>query len=107
MSKFDNFCPVCGGELENGTCPSCDSHKRMCLNCEFCKEGEDEELYCRNADNLEDAVEKAKAALSEIKGFKLAGDLKMEPIALKKPTVKCSRWLLSDAIKKRFEESFT
>ena len=108
MGKIlEEVCPICGGKLEgDGTCPQCDNHKKMCLNCEFCKESdEDNELYCRNADNLEDAMARAKEALADIKGFKVS-ELKMEPIALKKPTVKCPRWVLSDAIKQRFEESF-
>ena len=108
MSKIlEEICPICGGSLgADGNCPSCDNHKKMCLNCEFCKENEeDSELYCRNAANLEDAVLKAKEALAEIKGFKVS-ELKMEPIALKKPTTKCPRWLLSEKIKERFAESF-
>ena len=108
MSKFDNICPMCGRTVEDGgTCAACDRHTKMCLNCEFCKEGEDEELYCRNEDNLADAVARAKEAVAEIKGFKLASDIKMEPIAMKRPTVKCPKWVLSEAIKKRFEKSFT
>ena len=107
MSKFSEICPVCGGEVgADGNCPVCDNHKKMCLNCEFCKEAEDGELYCRNAENLEDAVVKAKEALADIKGFKLASEIKLEPIALKKPTTKCPRWTLSQVIMERFVESF-
>lgn len=106
-SILEKTCPVCGGELgADGNCPQCDNHKKMCLNCEFCKEHEeDSELYCRNEENLDDAMKKAKEALAEIKGFKVS-ELKMEPIALKKPTTKCPRWALSEKIKERFSESF-
>ena len=104
-SILDKVCPICGGEVgADGNCPVCDNHKKMCLNCEYCKEADDE-LYCRNADNLEDALTKAKEALAEIKGFKVS-ELKLEPIALKKPTTKCPRWVLSEGVKARFIASF-
>lgn len=107
MSKFENVCPICGREVESdGRCPVCDAHKKMCLNCMHCKEGDDNELYCRNEENLNDAISRAKEAIGEIKGYSLVSNIEMAPIALKKPSSKCARWSLKTELIDRFVESF-
>ena len=78
----------------------------MCLNCAHCQINDDGDLVCKNEENLSDAVEKAKEAIEGINGYKFVGELKMEPIPLKKPTAKCKRWELSEEMLKKFAESF-
>ena len=45
-------------------------------------------------------------AMFKSKGGQFVGELKMEPIPLKKPTTKCKRWELSEEMLKKFAESF-
>ena len=106
MSKFENLCPYCGLEMADGECPNGHRTKKMCLNCAHCQINDDGDLVCKNEENLSDAVEKAKEAIEGINGYKFVGELKMEPIPLKKPTTKCKRWELSEEMLKKFAESF-
>ena len=87
MSKFENLCPYCGLEMVDGECPNGHRNKKMCLNCAHCQINDDGDLVCKNEENLSDAVEKAKEAIEGINGYKFVGELKMEPIPLKKPTL--------------------
>ena len=96
------YCPLCGSTLnEDGTCPTNHTVPAMCLNCTFSKELESGELVCDNTQNLEDARQKLIANMTQqsvdgyaIKSFKLD----IEPLPLKKPTLKCKRWAINEEL---------
>ena len=91
MSKF---CKICGAEIESvdGKCPNAELHlKKMCFNCVSCSV-EDDNCFCKNEDNLKDAVEAVKKNIPS--GYELQ-NIELKPIALKDPTKKCKRWSLN------------
>lgn len=90
----DNLCFFCGAELVDGKCPNAASHiVKMCINCEFCGLDNDSNRVCYNAENMENAIEKVKAALPS--GYDFV-NLELKPLPLKEPTKKCKKWAIVD-----------
>ena len=97
------YCKFCGEPLdENGKCPNGHEAKKMCINCEFCGETEPDEasgkisLVCTNEENRKAALEKMMGLLKENGGGYAVKVLEIEPVPLKKVTLKCGKWRLSD-----------
>lgn len=94
-----NLCLLCGAELnENGVCPADHQIKKMCLNCVSClnNEQDSEEMsigrYCVNEENMNDTIKK----MSEQLGGYTIKNIELNPLPLKKPTVKCPRWTMNE-----------
>ena len=84
----------------------CPVFKKMCLNCDFCLESENETYVCNNEENKAAAVEKLKAALPE--GYEIE-NLELKPRPLKAVIKKCGKWTLNkkavwEAVQNCFEE---
>lgn len=87
-----NKCVFCGEQLIEGVCPNIQQHiKPMCINCNFCKE-ENENCFCLNEDNKLDAINKIKASFDG--GYEIVG-LDLNPLPLKEPTKRCKRYSLN------------
>ena len=100
------YCKFCGAQLdEEGKCPNDHSFKKMCINCEFCGESEPDEetgkknLVCLNEENKAAALDKMLNLLKENGGGYSVKALEIEPVPLKKVTLKCGKWSLSEDAK--------
>lgn len=103
---MDNYCIFCGEKLdENGAC--CNNHefKKMCLNCTFCTSTEGS-LYCGNDENKEAALNKMLELIKKESGGYSVKNLEIEPVALKKPTLKCGKWELSEQVLNKIKALF-
>ena len=92
------YCIFCGEPLnEKGVCSTdhSASFKKMCVNCSYCS-NEGEEYKCMNEVNLKDTQEKILEAAKAINSA-YDIDIKLTPIALKKPTARCKQWQLSSS----------
>ena len=105
MSKL---CRLCGSEKSEGSCPNDHSFKKMCLNCEFAvRLEEDGDLYrCTNEENLNSAKEKMLAAATKENASYTITSFDIEPVPLKRPTLKCGKWVLSEEVRGALEKLF-
>ena len=95
---MEKYCIFCGEKLdENGVCKNSHEFKKMCLNCSFCSESENG-LVCGNEENKQNALNKMLETIKKECGGYAVKSLEIEPVVLKKPTLKCGKWALSDAI---------
>lgn len=93
-------CKFCGSKLEDGKCPNDHSFKKMCLNCSFVGDV-DGSVVCLNEDIKAKAKEKVMAAIeSATLGTHKITNIKfeLEPVPLKKPTLKCDKWELNQEV---------
>ena len=104
--KKCEYCRLCGTPLEEGVCPNGHNFKKMCLNCEDCGVNADGELVCKNAENLKATFDKMMSALSGITESYAVKTLEIQPVALKKPTLKCGKWHLSNEVANDFVKMF-
>ena len=102
---MSELCKLCGQEMENGVCPVDHSFKKMCLNCQDVSDKGEGTYLCTNADNLNAALEKMKAAAEKIGGYSIE-NIEIKPLPLKKPTCKCGNWALSSDVRNSLEELF-
>ena len=89
------YCIICGEPLnEEGHCPNGHEFKKMCLNCRFCGrlDKNTDELVCLNEDNKKAAMDKMLELLSKEGGGYSVKKLEIEPVPLKKPSLKCGKW---------------
>lgn len=91
-------CIYCGKPLTDGKCEENHSFKKMCINCAFSKENEDGSFTCVNKDNLEATREKMLEAIKNVSEAYSVKDFCIEPLPLKKPLLKCSKWELHPAV---------
>ena len=96
MSKL---CVYCGEPLDDeGVCENVHTFKKMCINCAYCTEelSDDENgtLFCGNEVNKKNALNKMLETLKKEGGGYAVKTLEIEPLPLKKPTLKCSNWEL-------------
>ena len=96
------YCPLCGSVLnEDGTCPNNHVVLAMCLNCTFCSELDNGDVVCENTENLMNAKEKILAGIAQqqSEGYAIKKvEVEIEPLPLKKPTLKCKRWTLNEEL---------
>lgn len=107
------YCKFCGEPLnEEGKCPNVHEFKKMCINCEFCVNNgamnDDGEaiLVCDNAENKAAAIQKMMDLLNKEKNGYSVTKLEVEPVPLKKVTLKCPKWALTNSIKHELPELF-
>ena len=99
---MNNLCVFCGEELDDkGLCMNTHTFKKMCLNCEWC-----ENMTCQNEDNKKKALKKMLETLKNEGGGYAVKTLEIEPLPLKKPTLKCQNWTLSAVILNKLPELF-
>jgi len=69
----------------------------MCVNCAHSKE-EDEQYFCHNEENMNNALQKVNEAIKNagVEAYKV--EVSLQPVALKKPTLKCGKWELSEDV---------
>lgn len=97
----EKFCLFCGSPLdEKGACPVDHAFKKMCLNCEFFSHN-----TCINSKNLENAKAKILEKAKEVSGYGVV-DITIEPLPIKKPTLKCGNWSLDEKVKNNIVELF-
>lgn len=91
------YCKFCGSVTEEGACPNEHSFKKMCVNCAHSKENE-EQYFCHNEENMNNALQKVQEAIKNagVDAYKV--EVTLQPVALKKPTLKCGKWELSDEV---------
>lgn len=91
------YCKFCGTATEGGACPNEHAFKKMCVNCAHSKE-EDEQYFCHNEENMNNALQKVNEAIKNagVEAYKV--EVSLQPVALKKPTLKCGKWELSDDV---------
>lgn len=95
------YCRFCGETLnEEGLCPNGHEFKKMCVNCIYCNEDAEDTLVCMNEDNKKAALNKMLELLKSEGGGYAVKTLEIEPVPLKKPTLKCGRWELDETIVK-------
>ena len=108
MSEVNNYCKLCGGVLTDGQCENAENHKfkRMCVNCNCVSTDENGNYVCMNEKNQKDAEDKVNAAIESagIKNYNIS--VTLQPVPLKKPTLKCKEWTLSNEIKENIESLF-
>ena len=78
---MSELCKLCGQEMENGVCPVDHSFKKMCLNCQDVSDKGEGTYLCTNADNLNAALEKMKAAAEKIGGYSIE-NIEIKPLPL-------------------------
>ena len=100
------YCRLCGEKVElDGKCPNSHEFKKMCINCAFIGEtaaddvSEKKSLVCMNEENRKEALNKMLKILEENGGGYTVKNLEIEPVPLKKPTLKCGKWCLSEEVK--------
>ena len=91
------YCKFCGTATEDGVCPNEHAFKKMCVNCAHSKE-EDEQYFCHNEENMNNALQKVNEAIKNagVEAYKV--EVSLQPVALKKPTLKCGKWELSEDV---------
>lgn len=106
MSK--ELCKFCGSELVEGKCPNNHEFKKMCVNCLYSKRSGNGDYVCNNDKNMQDAKAKIEEAVhAAASGYAITSfNYELEPLPLKKPTAKCSRWEMSTAIIDEIEGLF-
>lgn len=100
------LCAYCGIEMgEDGKCINAhNTNKKMCVNCQYVQFN-DEGYFCAHDGNMADAKAKMiEAANSVSNGFPFT--IEVSPLPLKKPTLKCGNWVLSENIVYEFKNSF-
>lgn len=102
------YCIYCGEKLgKDGNCPNNHKLKKMCLNCEFLGETEEDpetgkkSLICTNEENKKYAMDRMMKMLEENGGGYSVKVLEIEPVPLKTETKKCGKWRLSRAIEEQ------
>ena len=100
---MEKYCKFCGEPLnEEGKCPNGHEFKKMCLNCIYCTEevtdGEDGHLFCMNAENKKNALNKMLELLNKEGNGYAVKTLEIEPVPLKRPTLKCGSWELDETL---------
>ena len=100
---MEKYCKFCGEPLnEEGKCPNGHEFKKMCLNCIYCTEDiSDEEnatFLCMNEENKKNALNKMLELLKKEGGGYAVKNLEIEPVPLKKPTLKCGKWELDETV---------
>ena len=83
---MNNLCVFCGEELDD---------KGLCMN-----------MTCQNEDNKKKALKKMLETLKNEGGGYAVKTLEIEPLPLKKPTLKCQNWTLSAVILNKLPELF-
>lgn len=91
---MNNYCKICGAELVEGKCPNGEHLKKMCLNCTYCNEN-NEQLFCENEENLTAALNKVKEAIPS--GYEFE-NLSLKPLPLKDPLKKCKKWCMNSIL---------
>lgn len=99
------YCKFCGTATEGGVCPNEHVFKKMCVNCAHSKE-EDESYFCNNLDNMKTASNKIAEAIKNAGVEAYEVEFNLKPVALKKPTLKCSKWELSNDVLSEIQALF-
>lgn len=99
------YCKFCGSVTEEGVCPNVHAFKKMCVNCAHSKE-DGEQYFCHNEENMNNALQKVQEAIKNagVDAYKV--DFTIQPVALKKPTLKCGKWELSDDVLEEVKAMF-
>lgn len=104
----NKFCVLCGEALnEEGNCPKEHVFKKMCINCAWLNTVDGNQV-CTNSKNMENARKKIlDAARNAAEGYSISNlKLDLNPLPLKKPTLKCGEWLLSELVLTNIKNSF-
>ena len=99
------YCKFCGTATEGGVCPNEHAFKKMCVNCAHRTE-KDEQYFCNNEENMNNALQKVNEAIKNagVEAYKV--EVSLQPVALKKPTLKCGKWELAEDVLNEVKELF-
>ena len=92
------YCKFCGSVTEEGVCPNDHDFKKMCINCSDSITEDGETFFCNNAANKEAAQKKIEDAINAAGVNTYTVEYALHPVALKKPTLKCGQWTLSEDV---------
>ena len=100
------YCKFCGKELnEAGCCANEHFFKKMCVNCAHRTEMNDQ-YFCNSEENMQNALQKVQEAIKNagVEAYKV--EFTLQPVALKKPTLKCPKWELGEDVLLELRERF-